>query len=80
MLAGICPEGIPARQAAIYNPGVKLAQMRGPLDTVSYNAAFDVLGREGVASTVQQAAAFMYSALMLNAGDVCLPEDVDGES
>jgi hypothetical protein len=80
MLAGICPEGIPARQLAIYNLGVKLAQMRGPLDTASYNAAFAVLGREGVAATVPQAAAFMYSALMLNAGDVCLPEGVEGAS
>jgi hypothetical protein len=46
---------------------------------VSYNAAFAVLGREGVAATIQQAAAFMYSAVMLNAGDVCLPEGVEGE-
>jgi hypothetical protein len=46
---------------------------------VSYNAAFAVLGREGVAAAIQQAAAFMYSAVMLNAGDVCLPEGVEGE-
>jgi hypothetical protein len=74
MLEGTRPEGIPV---AIYNLGVKLAQMRGLLDTASHNAAFAVLGREGIASTIQQAAAFMYSALMLNAGDVCLPEGVD---
>jgi hypothetical protein len=79
MLEGTCLLGIPVRQAAIYNLGVKLAQMREPLDTVSYNAASAVLGRDGVAATIQQAAAFMYSAVMLNAGDVCLPEGVDGE-
>jgi hypothetical protein len=47
MLAGICPEGVSVRQVAIYKLGVKLAQMRGPLDEVSYNDAFAVLGREG---------------------------------
>lgn len=46
---------------------------------VSYNAAFAVPGREGVAATIRQAAAFMYSAVMLNIGDVCLPEGVKGE-
>jgi hypothetical protein len=80
MLAGIYPEGVPVRQVAIYSLSVKLAQMRGPLDEVSYNDAFAVLGREGVAGAVQQAAAFMYSAVMLNAGDVCLPEGVEGRS
>jgi hypothetical protein len=79
MLAGICPEGVPVRQVAIYNIGVRLAQMRGPLDEVAYNDDFAVLGQKGVAFAVQQAAAFMYSALMLNAGDVCLPEGVDGQ-
>jgi hypothetical protein len=79
MLEGTGPLGIPARQAAIYNLGVNLAQIRGPLDMVSYNAAFAMLGREGIAATMQQAAAFIYSAVMLNAGDVCLPECVEGE-
>jgi hypothetical protein len=80
MLEGTCPEAIPTRQVAIYNLGVRLAQMRGLLDTASYNAAFAMLGREGIAGTIQHAAAFMYSALILNAGDVCLPEGADGES
>ena len=76
MLAGFCPPGITARQAAIYNLAAKLAQMRGPLDSESFNAALAVLGRDGVAGTIQQSAAFMYSAVMLNAGDVCLPDGV----
>jgi hypothetical protein len=46
---------------------------------VSYNVAFAVLGRDGVAATIQQAAAFIYSAMMLNAGDVCLSEGVEGK-
>jgi 4-carboxymuconolactone decarboxylase len=79
MLAGTCPADITARQAAIYNLAVKLAQMRGPLDAESFNAALSVLGRDGVASAIQQSAAFMYAAVMLNAGDVCLPPGVDSD-
>ena len=77
MLAGTCPADITPRQAAVYRLASKLAQMKGPLDSASYNAAFDILGREGVAGVIQQSAAFMYSAVMLNAGDVCLPSDVE---
>ncbi|TVY40039.1 hypothetical protein LSUB1_G003941 [Lachnellula subtilissima] len=74
MLAGFCATGLSTRESAIYNLAVKLAQMRGPLDQASYDAAFAVLGHEGVEATIQQAAAFSYSAMMLNAGDVCVPQ------
>ena len=73
MLAGHYKTDISARETAIYNLAVKLAHMKGPLDVASYDAAFAVLGREGVAATIQQSAAFSYSAMMLNAGDVCVP-------
>jgi hypothetical protein len=76
MLAGVCPSSITTREAAIYKLAVKLAQTREPLDTESFNAALAVLGPDGVAGTIQQSAAFMYSAVMLNAGNVYLPSGV----
>jgi hypothetical protein len=73
MLAGSCPEDIAAREAACWALAVKLAQTRGPLDEESFKEARDVLGVEGVAAAVHQAAAFMYASMMLNAGDVPVP-------
>ncbi|RDW65166.1 hypothetical protein BP5796_09858 [Coleophoma crateriformis] len=79
MLAGTCPSDITARQGAIHTLAIKLAQTRGPLDMESFESAVSVLGRAGVASAVQQSAAFMYAAMMLNAGDVGLPLGVDAD-
>ncbi|PQE23622.1 Carboxymuconolactone decarboxylase-like protein [Rutstroemia sp. NJR-2017a BVV2] len=77
MLAGTCPSGITKRQAACWTLAVKLAQTRGPLDSVSFQEASDVLGTESVAAAIHQAAAFMYTSIMLNAGDVGLPAGVE---
>ncbi|RDW59414.1 hypothetical protein BP6252_12501 [Coleophoma cylindrospora] len=79
MLAGTCPSDITARQGAIHTLAIKLAQTRGPLDMESFESAVSVLGRAGVASAVQQSAAFMYAAMMLNAGDVGVPLGVDAD-
>lgn len=76
MIAGTCPSSITERQKAIYQLAVKLAEMRGPLDMASFEAAEAVLGKDGVAGAVHQSAAFMYAAMMLNAGDVCLPSGI----
>ncbi|EHL02473.1 hypothetical protein M7I_1554 [Glarea lozoyensis 74030] len=72
MLAGDCPSDITERQSAIFKLAVKLAQMRGPLDSVSFNEALFVLGRDGVTAAIQQSAAFMHAAILLNAADIVL--------
>ncbi|TGO83894.1 hypothetical protein BPOR_0578g00030 [Botrytis porri] len=77
MLAGDCPSCVTARQKAVCEDAVKLAQTRGPLDMQSFKAAEDVLGREGTMGAVQQSAAFMYASIMLNAGDVGLLAGVE---
>ncbi|KAI9640044.1 hypothetical protein NHQ30_011607 [Ciborinia camelliae] len=76
MLAGTCPSDITKRQAACWTLAVKLAQTKGPLDSVSFQEASSVLGTESVAAAIHQAAAFLYTSIMLNAGDVCLPAGV----
>jgi 4-carboxymuconolactone decarboxylase len=73
MLAGTCPSDITARQGAIYKLAIKLAQTRGPLDSESYDEAFSVLGHAGITGAINQAAAFMFVSLLLNAGDVQMP-------
>lgn len=76
MLAGTSPSGITARAKAIYILAADSVRTRGPLDEASFNAAFSVLGQDGVNAAIQQAAAFMYTTIMLNVGDVCLPSSV----
>jgi 4-carboxymuconolactone decarboxylase len=77
MLEGRCPADVGEREAAVYKLAVKLAQTRGPLDGESYDEALEVLGREGVLGAVQQAAAFMHASILMNAGDVGLPNGVE---
>ncbi|KAH6662528.1 hypothetical protein B0J14DRAFT_495980 [Halenospora varia] len=76
MLAGVTPFDITERQAAIHKLAIKMVQLKGPLDTVSFNDALSVLGQVGIEIAIHQTAAFMYAALMLNVGDVCLPSGV----
>lgn len=75
MLAGV-PTDIPPLPLAAYEVAVKLAQTRGPLDSASWNEAFSVLGQLGTHGAIMQAAAFMHASMMMNGGDVCLPENV----
>jgi 4-carboxymuconolactone decarboxylase len=77
MLSGSCPSDITKRQAACWTLAVKLAQTRGPLDGVAFKEASDVLGTESLAAVIHQVAAFMYTSIMLNAGDVGLPAGVE---
>ncbi|PQE19182.1 hypothetical protein CJF30_00007518 [Rutstroemia sp. NJR-2017a BBW] len=77
MLSGTCPSDITSRQAACWSLGVKLAQTRGPLDEVAFRGARDVLGTETLAAVIHQVGAFVYTSVMLNAGDVGLPDGVE---
>ena len=77
MIEGACPEGITARQEAIYRLAKKLATTRGPLDGGSFDEAVAVLGRSDLAAATQEAAAFMIASMMGNVGDVCLPAGVE---
>jgi len=76
MLNGVTPLDITERQATIYELAIKMVQLKGPLDSASFDAAVSVLGLVDLESVVQQTAAFMYAALMLNVGDVGLPASV----
>ncbi|KAF7951878.1 hypothetical protein EAE96_007175 [Botrytis aclada] len=80
MLAGDCPSSVTPRQKAVYEVAVKLAHTRGPLDMLSFKTAEAVLGQAGILGAIQQSAALMYASMMLNAGDVCLPSDVECRS
>lgn len=73
MLAGRCPTTVTARQAAAYKLAVRIASLKGPLDSASFNAALSVLGREGVEGVTQQTATSMLAIIMLNVGDICVP-------
>jgi hypothetical protein len=76
MLAGVTPLDITKRQATIYELAIKMVQLKGPLDSASFNSAVSVLGLVDIESVIQQTAAFMYAALLLNVGDVRLPSGV----
>jgi hypothetical protein len=76
MLAGVTPLDITKRQATIYELAIKMAQLKGPLDSTSFGSAVSVLGLVDIESVIQQTAAFMYAALLLNVGDVRLPSGV----
>jgi hypothetical protein len=77
MLAGNSPKGVTERIAAIYKISALLAQTRGPLALSDYNAAVSVLGQTDLLATINQAAAFMFASITLNAGDVCVPAGVE---
>ncbi|KAI9644465.1 hypothetical protein NHQ30_006486 [Ciborinia camelliae] len=53
ILAGECSSCVIARQEAVYQVAVKLAQTRGLLDTESFNAVEAVLGKAGVLGAIQ---------------------------
>ncbi|CAG8971357.1 hypothetical protein HYALB_00005976 [Hymenoscyphus albidus] len=73
MLAGKCPYDVTPRQAAAYKLAVKITNLRGPLDSASFDEAVSVLGRVGVEGITQQTATSLLAVIMLNVGDIGVP-------
>ncbi|OCL04358.1 hypothetical protein AOQ84DRAFT_391596 [Glonium stellatum] len=71
---GKLPQGLSEREEAAYVLVGELIRMRGPLDDGAFERAKNVLGMEGVAALMHLTGSYLYSSVLLNAADVCLPE------
>ena len=51
-----------------------VVKVRGPLGEEEFEKARRVMGRDGAAALMHVAGVYLYSGLLMNAADVCLPE------
>ncbi|MCJ1245433.1 hypothetical protein MMC30_002637 [Trapelia coarctata] len=72
--SGVAPEGLSEDEALAYEFGLKLAGSKGPLEAGIWERAVGRWGREGVAVLMQRVATYTYVCVVLNAGDVPVPE------
>ena len=71
---GKLPQVLSEREEVAYVFAEELVRMRGPLGDGAFERAKNVLGREGVAALMHLTGSFLYSSVLLNVADVCLPE------
>ena len=67
-------QGLSEREEVAYVFAEELVRMRGPLNDGAFERAKNVLGGKGVAASMHLTGSCLYSSVLLNAADVCLPE------
>ena len=67
-------QGLSEREEVAYVFAEELVRTRGPLGDGAFERAKNVLGVEGVAVSMHLTRSCLYSSVLLNAADVCLPE------
>jgi hypothetical protein len=68
------PQVLGEREEVAYMFAGELARMRKPLGDGASERAKNVLGRKGVAALTHLTGSFLYSSVLLNVADTCLPE------
>ena len=71
---GKLPQVLSERGEVAYVFAGELVRMRGPPGDGASEKAKNVLGREGVAALMHLTGSFLYSSVLLNIADACLPE------
>jgi hypothetical protein len=77
-LHGNVPVKLAEREAAVYELARTLARQRKPLDRATFDAAVEVLGREGVAGVAHVVCGYIYVAMLTNISDGVVPEPKEG--
>jgi len=72
--SGSLPSSLSEREEAAYSFALQLAHMNGPMDDEVFARAQEVFGRDGVAALMHTTGSFLYSSVLFNAADICLPE------
>ncbi|TAQ91352.1 hypothetical protein B7494_g347 [Chlorociboria aeruginascens] len=72
---GRLPEGLSEREETAYVFAQELITMRGPLSDEVFEKTEKVFGKEEMASIVHLVGSFSWSSILMNAADVCAPEE-----
>ena len=67
-------QGLSEREEVAYVFAEESVRMRGPLGDGAFERAKNVLGGNGVAASMHLTRSCLYSSVLPNAADVCLPE------
>lgn len=71
---GKIPEGLSDEEATTYWLSLKLATIRGPLESADFERALSVIGREKIAGLAHLVSGFIHVAMLTNIADGEVPE------
>jgi len=74
---GKAPDNLSEQEAITYMLSLKLARMRGPLDSETFTQAQSVLGKAKLAGLAHLVSGFIHVAMLTNIGDGDVPEKDD---
>lgn len=75
---GRLPDGLDARESAIYSMAVTLARLRGPLSDEKFEEAMQVLRRDEIVGVVHIVSGYVYVAMLSNVAVAGVPEVDEG--
>jgi hypothetical protein len=75
---GKLPDGLEARESAVYSLAVTLTKLRGQLNDECFEHAKEMLGRDGVAGVAHIVCGYIYVAILSSISGAGCPESEKG--